>query len=410
MLRRLAIATCLAIAGVASAQPAHLDPADVAGGPVEAQAPTIELLSFGVGARIFEKYGHSAICLRYHDPHIPAVCFNYGVTDFAAGWSLLWNFLRGEQKFWVEPTTYGAMINFYKWEDRDIYSQILPISDAAARKIEATLWASLEGEHRFYNYDHFFDNCATKLRNMIDDATGGGLRDDAPYPLTFREIGVRGLADLPPLIALSDFVLGRQLDDTPTVWEAMFQPEVLRDQVEGKLHAPARLVYQRRGPPFPTESTSWRFQMLGIAMIFALPLFVATWLRRFQRVALVWSTLYLALWGIVIWGLAIISSIQGFRWNEAVLVMVPFDIALPLLPIGLRRRYARVRVAILLGVSLLAGVGLFHQPLWIPILAAIVPLSIVAFDLPHNVLAKKAVPQPIDIPPTRKLTAASGGS
>jgi hypothetical protein len=154
--------------------------------------------------------------------------------------------------------------------------------------------------------------------------------------------------------------------------------------------------------------------MLGIAMIFALPLLVATWLRRLQRVALVWATLYLGLWGVAIWGLAIISSIQGIRWNEAVFVMMPLDLALPVLPVALRRRYARVRVAILLGVSLLAAVGLFHQPLWIPILAAIVPLSIVAFDLPHGVLARRrasgTIASDIDIPETRKLNVASGGS
>src|SRR6185436_9061145 len=37
-------------------------------GPREAEPPEIELLTFGVGDRLFERWGHGAICLRYHDP------------------------------------------------------------------------------------------------------------------------------------------------------------------------------------------------------------------------------------------------------------------------------------------------------------------------------------------------------
>jgi hypothetical protein len=74
----------IAAAGAARAQPAHLAPGDVAAGAVEPEPPGIDLLTFGVGARIFEKFGHAAICLRYHRPEHPAVCFNYGVTDSPA--------------------------------------------------------------------------------------------------------------------------------------------------------------------------------------------------------------------------------------------------------------------------------------------------------------------------------------
>jgi hypothetical protein len=82
----------------------------------------------------------------------------------------------------------------------------------------------------------------------------------------------------------------------------------------------------------------------------------------------------------LLWTLAIVSSIPGVRWNENVLVLVPLDIVLPFLALDRRRRYARVRVAGLLLVSALCAVGVLHQPLWIPILSALLPLSIIAFD------------------------------
>ena len=49
-----------------------------------------------------------------------------------------------------------------------------------------------------------------------------------------------------------------------------------------------------------------------LSLVFSLPLLVATWRRRFKRVAVAWAALFLAGWGLVIWGLAISSSIPAY--------------------------------------------------------------------------------------------------
>ena len=346
------------------------------------QPPQVILLTFGVGDRIFEKFGHAALCLNYIETGREPVCFNYGVTDFNEGTTMIWSFLRTKQKFWVDPESWTDMIGFYQDEDRDIYEQVLPLTPEQARALEREILTSLEEAHRYYHYDHFFNNCTTRLRDMIDRSSGGKLSagSDVAYPLTFRQIGHRGLSGLPPLISLTDFVIGRQADDTPSLWQAMFHPDVLRQQVTNALGVAPRVIYKRQGPAFPTTGSTWRWQMLLIALVFTLPLLVATWRRRFQRTAVAWATVYLALWGLIVWSLVIVSSIPGVRWNENAFVLVPLDIVLPFLSIERRRRYARVRVAGLLLVSASCAVGLLHQPLWIPILSALLPLSVIAFD------------------------------
>ena len=373
----LAALSVVATASLASAQPQRMDRTDLP--RIEADPPQVILLTFGTGARIFEKFGHAAICLRHAGPAEP-VCFNYGVTNFDAGSILVWNFLRGQQRFWVEPESWSAMLRFYEHEDRDIWMQPLPLAPEQARAIEARLYHDVQEEHRYYFYDHFYDNCTTRLRDMIDDATGHALRagSEVAFPLTFRQIGRRGLATLPMLFGLADFVLGRQVDDTPSVWDAMFHPDVLRAQVETKLGVAPQRVYTRHGPPFPTVGGTFRLELVLLALVFALPLAVALWRRRLVRLALAWAAVWLGLWGVVIWTLVTISSIPGVRWNEAVLVFVPFDLALPVLGATRRQIYARVRVAMLLAVSLLVAIGVFHQPLWIPILSAFMPLAVVA--------------------------------
>jgi hypothetical protein len=378
----------LALAGTASAQPRALaEPVRIH----EARPPIVQLLTFGVGEVIFEKFGHAALCLRYHDPAHTGVCFNYGVTDFSGGASMVWRFLRETQRFWVEPSSFYELVAFYTWEDRDIWIQNIPLSPAGARRIEAELWDSLHPDRRNYVYNHFFDNCTTKIRDMIDRAADGRLRanSSAPYPLTFRELGQRGMVELPEVFGLTDFILGRQLDDHPTQWSSMFHPDLLRANVETKLGAEPELFHPRSGPPFPTSGSSGRFQMFLLSLVFSIPLAVSLLTRRFHRVALIWSTLYLAGWGLVIYTLVAISPIEGVRWNEAVLVLTPLDLSLPFLNPLRRRRYAQLRCAGLALVSLLCVVGIFQQPLWVPIMSAFIPLALLAAETapPQTILA-----------------------
>jgi len=398
--------------GVARAQPAHLSPDDIPGGAIEPDPPAIDLVTFGIGARIFEKYGHAAICLRYHQPEHPEVCFNYGVTDFSAGTVMIWNFLRTQQRFWVEPTSFDSLYSFYRWEDRDIWLQPLPITGADARAIEAKLWSDLREANRYYYYDHFFDNCTTRLRDMIDRATHGALRagTEARYPLTFRELGRRGLAGMPPLLVATDLVIGRQADDHPTVWQAMFHPDIFRQQIEARLGVAPRLLYKRRGPAFPTEGSSGRLGLLAVGLAFAVPLLVAQWRRRFQTTALAWVTLELALLGALVWGLAIISSIAGVRYNEAVFVVMPLDVVLPFLGEARRRRYALARVGLLVLASLLTAIGVFHQPLWLLIVIVFVPMVTIALDLPLGLLRGRSVAPPAAAPASAPSASAPSAS
>lgn len=384
------VVVCLATVGVAHAQPARLRPDELprAAPSPEAEAPVIDVLTFGVGARIFEKFGHAAICLRYRVPR-PTVCFNYGVTDFGAGSIMIWNFLRTQQRFWVEPTSLSSMLSFYQAEDRDIWRQTLPIHGAEARALEAKLWSDTEEAHRYYYYDHFYDNCSTRLRDMIDQATGGALRrdSDARYPLTFRELGRRGLAGMPPLLVGSDLIAGREIDRQPTMWQAMFHPDIFRHELAARLGAEPELIYKRQGPAFPVEGQSGRLELLAASLAFSLPLLLAQWRRRLRRAALAWAVVPLVVLGVVAWGLAIVSSIPAVRFNEVVLVAIPLDLALPLLGPANRRRYALARLTGLAVVSLLAAIGVLHQPLWSLIVVVFVPMATIAFDLPHGVVA-----------------------
>jgi hypothetical protein len=410
--RRLAAAIALAAAVLAQPSGARADdPAstpigrarfvsaeDILALPLEPDPPRVDLYTFGNGELIFEKFGHAALCLTYHTRGRPPMCFNYGVTNFREVGKLVWGFLRTEQKFWVEPEPLANMKAFYaRFEDRTIFRQTLfdydqyvagvrfALTPEQAREIEKRLLFDIREENKFYYYDHFFDNCTTRLRNMLNDVVGGKLReggDSKYYPITFREIGQNGLESFGTYLGFTDFFTGRTLDRYPTMWEAQFLPDVFRSEVAVKLGVPVETVYQRRGTPIPATGSKGRPLTLILAFVFALPLLFARWKRKLEKPALIWACAPLWLWGFLTWGLSIISSIPMFRWNEAVFVFVPFDVAIPFLDERRRRIYARVRLSMVLLASLLCAVGLFKQPLWVPLLTAFLPFAILSFDLP----------------------------
>ncbi|HLU66396.1 MAG TPA: DUF4105 domain-containing protein, partial [Kofleriaceae bacterium] len=336
--------------------------------PPAPAGPLIELYTMGQGEHMFEKFGHAALCVA------PAGrgrtrCYNYGTTDFDSVVPLFWGFLRGRSVFWVSESSRARMLAHYRDADRTIWRQVLPIEPDAARQVAEELARVVRGDERFYQYHHFHDNCSTRLRDILDRATGGALsadRDAGPARPTYREISRAGFAGQTALLLASDLILGRRADRAPDAYQAMFLPDVLRAEVEARLGAAPELVYQRRGPPFPDDpGLGGRWVWLAFAALVAAPVAIARWRGRRERMALALAAAPLALLGLILWALAIVSPLPEVRWNEALLVFVPSDIALPLLAEAARRRYAAARAALLGVVSLLLAAGALVQPLWL---------------------------------------------
>ena len=369
----LALAVVIASAGL---------PAGIVAGEREVSPPLIEVVTFGAGDRLFERWGHAAICLDYNAPSIADVCFNYGNTDFARVGALAWNFVRGDQDFWVDVMTRDTMMEWYAQNDRDIWSQRLALTPAQARLVERRVWRDLEPLHRTYTYDHLLDNCTTRVRDLVDEAYGGFLRASASltYPLTFRELGVRGLASHASLYAASDFLVGRTFDRQPTVWQAMFHPDVMRDHLTLVLGVQPAQLHARAGAPLPVASSTGRIGMLAIALGIALLLVVS----RHGRGSMWLASVYLGGWGLLVYALLLLSPVEALRINEVAFVLVPLDLALTAMSPERRRLYARLRIAGLLVVSMLSGLGVLAQPLWIPIASALLPMAALAFARDDN--------------------------
>lgn len=350
------------------------------GEPQRANAPVVEILTIGPGDSVFERFGHAAICLRYPGKPADNVCLNYGDTDFSRPASLTWDFLRGKAKFWVTPSSPSTMVGFYRSQDRTIWRQELPLTSAEARAIEEKLRFDLDEPNRVYVYHHYFDNCTTRIRDLIDAAVGGKLREGSGTATgrSFREISRDGFAERHWLLAMSDVFLGRDADRSVSIWDSLFLPVNLRDRLEETLGAAPVLMYERRGGPLGSNTPSERWRFFAFGLLLALIAGLPRYLRRRGRWGLGIAVLPLGLIGAVIWGVAAITPLSELRYNEALFVFVPFDVLLPFWSERRRRRYAQLRVGVLLVVAVLSIAGVFVQPLWGLIALAFGPLAIAA--------------------------------
>jgi hypothetical protein len=357
--------------------------------------PIIELVTMGVGSLAWERHGHIALCVIYEQAAQDA-CYNYGVATFDHPLAMGFGFLRGTHSFWVEKSRPQSELAIYLEEDRTVWVQPLPLDDAQTQQMLAKLEHDILNENRYYAYDHFADNCTTRARDIIDNATDHAL-SQMKVPgdgRTFRDLvreGFYGFGDNVPVV-LTDFIMGRVTDRVPTYYERMFLPDYLRQAVQRKWGVDPVAVYTRsecvrssvrgcteRGAPFQ-DPTSGRIWFVLVTLLLTAPAWLTRLWGRLQRTGMAIAVVPYALLGAVFWFLAVISPLPYIRWNESCLLFLPTDILLVwFLSEPRRRGYARARLVMLAVVALLLLVGVLRQPIAYALVWPLVPNAVAAF-------------------------------
>jgi hypothetical protein len=342
------------------------------------EKPVVELVTMGVGALIWERHGHIALCVR-DDGMRPDRCYNYGIGDFGHPMAMAWGFFRGTQSFWVGRQRIDAMLSIYEDADRTIWVQPLPLTQDQKKQLIGKLEFDVLDANRYYAYDHFWDNCTTRVRDVIDAATGGKLSAmrEPTDDRTFRDLAREGFYGMRLPLVITDIAMGRSTDRAPTYFERMFLPEYMREAVTRLWGIEPRVVYQRQGPPPLTDGPSGRVWFAILIALATSPAWIARLLGRWQRIGLAVAIVPYALLGAVLTFLAVISPLSYVRWNEVCLVWLPLDVLAFTLSPERRRRYARARLVMLAAIFALWLVGILHQPLLSPLLWPAIPLAVV---------------------------------
>lgn len=190
----------------------------------------ISLLTCAEGQDIYSLFGHSAI--RVYDP-INNIdnCYNWGMFEFDEDQvEFATKFTKGRLKYYMAEEPFTEFMWQYAYFERTVKEQVLNLTHA--EKIE--LWKALKEnylpENRVYKYDFFFDNCATRIRDILQNVIGDNLvlkahPNENEYSL--RELLNNTVSNTPWLGFGMDIALGSKVDIQANNNKMMFLPKYM---------------------------------------------------------------------------------------------------------------------------------------------------------------------------------------
>lgn len=278
------------------------DPADLHE-EAERSAPRVSVVTIGVGDAVHQYFGHNALVVEGATLPKPTV-FNYGM--FAFGPDMLAQFLKGRLTFWLGLTDLQRTVAQYAAANRDVRLQELNLTPAQRQAVFGRLQRDARPEHRSYLYDHYFDNCSTRVRDVLDGALHGQLRQawSGPARFTLRQDTMRHTQhDLLTEWGMM-FALSASVDRPQSSWNQAFLPLELARLLDYTTFTDAhatrvplvsgvKVLFRAEREPVATYvDERWR-SLLGCGALAALLLVLLG--ERARRTPRPWRALLLAL-------------------------------------------------------------------------------------------------------------------
>ncbi|QEC66196.1 DUF4105 domain-containing protein [Panacibacter ginsenosidivorans] len=200
----------------------------------------ISVLTCSPGQDLYSLFGHNA--LRIIDTFKTAggyrledSIYNWGTFDFDEP-NFYFKFMRGKLLYFLSPDRLEDFIYEYRYEGRSVTEQVLNLSCAEKLRIKQLVSINMTGNNRFYKYDFLFDNCTTRIRDIIEKNVPGIKVSGSLVPpgTTFRNMLYSYLdKGSQPWSKLGiDILLGSEIDKPVTNDQSMFLPEYLMKAVD----------------------------------------------------------------------------------------------------------------------------------------------------------------------------------
>lgn len=177
--------------------------------------------------QLYTAFGHSAI--RVWDPvNGFDAAYNWGVFDFNQP-NFYINFAKGFLYYRLGVYDYQNFQAHYIADNRYVHEQVLNLTHDQKLKLFDYLQVNALPENQSYRYDYFYNNCATKIRDVVEQALGKDVvRFDGSYidtQYTIRDLTDVYLNEQPWGDLGIDIGLGLPIDKIATPYEYMFLPD-----------------------------------------------------------------------------------------------------------------------------------------------------------------------------------------
>lgn len=181
---------------------------------------------------IYAFFGHTGIRVQDDSTGVDVV-FNYGYFDSTQP-HFIYHFIRGKTDYIVGGTTFEAFLSEYGYHGQQVIEQELNLSPEEKQRLFDALVINALPENRGYRYNYFYDNCATRPRDMVEKYTDGIIQYlSTTSNQSYRDL-VHECVDGYPWTKFGiDLLIGSSADSIIDVRGKMFIPDYLMSSFDG---------------------------------------------------------------------------------------------------------------------------------------------------------------------------------
>ena len=300
-------------------------------------SPEVYLLTCGPGTETYSHWGHSALRIVDSAAGTDRV-YNWGVFDFSTP-AFAWKFARGRLEYMLGVTTYERFLQEYFMEERWVQSQKINIVPEETVRLMALIAENLKPENIKYRYDFFYDDCSTRIRDLLEKAIGNlllyppGEKGTGP---TFRFMLGKYLGPAPWLGFGIDLLIGLPGDKKASFRDRMFLPidmqEALSDAV---INRNSKMVPLLQNPETVLESATPAAKQQFLrspVFVFSLILIIIILISSLIREKRVFNVLDISVFSVfstialILIFFNFLTSHQQTKWNLNMIWLSPFII------------------------------------------------------------------------------------
>ena len=236
----------------------------------------ISLLTCSPGTALYSTFGHSALRL-IDSTDSTDIIFNYGTFDFEDP-GFYKKFILGKLLYFVSIEEFSDFVMQYEYEGRGIIEQELNLPCDVKEQLLSALFENAKEENKYYKYDFAYDNCTTRLRDMVYGSGNDSfqIKNILPYKnTTFRNLIYEYLDNNHQYWSKLgiDILLGMPFDKKVSNDEAMFLPDYLLKAFDSTTTGNKQLVAGKTTilePAIHTRKVSLFTPLLVFCLLFLL--------------------------------------------------------------------------------------------------------------------------------------------
>lgn len=193
------------------------------------QDTTVYLITCSPGTETYSIYGHSAIRVMISHLNSDTV-YNWGVFDFNTP-NFVWKFAKGRLDYLLDASEFQRFMPEYYYEKRSVVSQKINLESSEKRVLLSLIQVNMLPENRSYRYDFFYDDCSTRIRDLIEKTVGAKLiypPEEKRMMPSFRDLVGEYQKSYPWLKMGVDLIMGTPGEVKANFRDMMFLPLYLQ--------------------------------------------------------------------------------------------------------------------------------------------------------------------------------------